>query len=282
LKSESSNEPSAPAEPERARIRLGTAGFHYDDWVGPFYPENLAQSSWFEFYAQEFSCLELNASFYTWMATRTMQRFAERAPDRFRFNVKVHRSLTHDIADVDKGVAAMVDTAKPLVEANKFGCFLAQFPQSFRPSAQCEAYVERLAESLQPLCIEFRSADWQTERANRLAESAGFGIVAVDGPKLQGLPTLVPPPTSPRGYVRLHGRNKGKWYSHEEAWERYDYLYTEEELQEVAALVLDVVSRAHETYVVFNNHYGAQAITNARQMASLLGIPHSPAQGQLF
>ncbi|MEW5882670.1 MAG: DUF72 domain-containing protein [Armatimonadota bacterium] len=297
MRSESSSEPSGQAEPERPRILLGTAGFHFDDWVGPFYPNNLQPSSWFEFYAQEFPCLELNATFYTWIATRTMQRFADRAPERFRFNVKVHRSLTHEIADLDKGVAAMLDTARPLREADKFGCFLAQFPQSFHPSPQRETYVQRLAESLQPLCVEFRSADWQSEGSARLAEESGFSIVAVDGPSLEGLPTLAPPPVSSRGYVRLHGRNRGKWYRHEEAWERYDYLYSEDELKEVVPVVLDVASRVAsrassgassegggvgETYVVFNNHYGAQAVTNARQMAALLGLPHSPAQGQLF
>jgi uncharacterized protein YecE (DUF72 family) len=307
LKRESNSEPSAQGDPERpSPIFIGTAGFHYKDWVGPFYPQSLAPASWFEFYAKEFSCLELNASFYTWIATRTMQRFAERAPERFRFTVKVHRSLTHDIADVDRGIAAMRDTAKPLVEAKKFGCFLAQFPQSFHPSEHREAYVQRLAESLQPLCVEFRSSDWQTDRAARLAEAAGFSVVAVDGPRLEGLPKLASPPVSTVGYVRLHGRNKGKWYSHDEAWERYDYLYSEEELKEVVPVILDVASRVAprvpagasepasatsggprygdggETFVVFNNHYGAQAVTNARQMASLLGLPHSPAQGQLF
>lgn len=218
-----------------------------------------------------------------------MLRFAERAPERFRFTLKVHRSLTHEIADLEKGIAAMLDTARPLIEAHKFGCFLAQFPQSFHPSSQRETYVQRLAESLQPLCIEFRSADWQTERTARLAESSGFSVVAVDGPQIEGLPSLVIPPTSTRGYIRLHGRNKAKWHGHEETWERYDYLYSEDELRQIAPVVLEVASRAAsegngegETYVVFNNHYDAQAVTNARQMASLLSLPHSPAQGQLF
>lgn len=290
MRSESNNEPSATGDPKRlSRIFIGTAGFHYKDWVGRFYPLGLPPASWFEFYAKEFSCLELNASFYTWIASRTMQRFAERAPEGFRFTLKVHRSLTHDITDVDRGIAAMVDTAKPLVEAKKFGCFLAQFPQSFHPNPHREAYIERLAESLQPLCVEFRSSDWQTERVAHLAEAVGFSVVAVDGPRLEGLPKLEPPPLSTVGYVRLHGRNKGKWYSHEKAWERYDYLYTEDELKEVVPVVQEVAARVasadddqRETYVVFNNHYGGQAVTNARQMAALLGLPHSPAQGQLF
>jgi uncharacterized protein YecE (DUF72 family) len=277
LKSASNSEPFGPAK----RVYLGTAGFHYEDWVGPFYPRNLAPSAWFEFYATEFPCVELNASFYSWISAKTMQRFAERAPEGFRFNVKVHRSLTHEIENVVHGLRAMIESVKPLREQNHFGVFLAQFPVSFRPNAESKRHVLALAERLSPLCVEFRSAQWQAHAAEELCQAAPLSVVSVDGPRLRGLPEARPEPGE-IGYLRLHGRNRGKWYDHEEAWERYDYLYSETELQEIAPLARGLIEEKHETYIIFNNHYGAQAVTNARQMAALLGIPLQPAQRRLF
>ncbi|GIV02590.1 MAG: hypothetical protein KatS3mg015_1420 [Fimbriimonadales bacterium] len=277
MKNESNSEPSGPAKP----VFLGTAGFHYQDWVGPFYPPNLSPSAWFEFYSKEFPCVELNASFYSWISAKTTQRFAERAPDGFRFNMKVHRSLTHEIQSVPNGIRAMLESARPLRETDHFGVFLAQFPVSFRPTAEAKRHIIALAERLSPLCVEFRSSDWQEGPAEVLAKQAGISVVSVDGPQISGLPEpRLEPGTI--GYLRLHGRNRKKWYDHEEAWERYDYLYSENELRELMPLANALIEEKRETYIIFNNHYGAQAVTNARQLASLLGLPLQPAQRELF
>ena len=210
MKSASSKERSA------SNIRIRTSGFSYDDWVGPFYPKGLPKSKWFDYYAQEFDCLEINASYYTWMSTRALESLTNRAPAGFRFAIKLHRSLTHGKDDLAHGIMATGEQNRPLDDP----VHLAQFPNSFKPSEKTWPRVEALS-ALPRLVLEFRNSAWQSEETYGRLRKLNVTLCAVDGPNLDGLPKFTKNVTGEITYTRLHGRNAEKWYEHERAFERY-------------------------------------------------------------
>lgn len=115
-------------------IRFGTSGFSYDDWIGCVYPEDLPKRSWLEYYSQQFDTVELNVSYYRIPALKTIKGWVERTPDRFTFSVKAHRSITHE--RVEPAYEAFIEVFRPMFEAGKLACILAQFPHSFHPSPE--------------------------------------------------------------------------------------------------------------------------------------------------
>jgi uncharacterized protein YecE (DUF72 family) len=252
-------------------IRIGTAGFSYDDWRGPFYPPKLPKTKWFDFYAEHFDCLEINSSYYSWLGTKTTDSLVSRAPRNFLFTLKLHGSITHERDDLDHGITATLDQNRVFAESEMLGAHLAQFPNSFHRSEANKDYIRRLADGVDKLCIEFRHASWA--HSDELLREIGAGWVCVDEPHLRGLLGWLPAVTSDIAYFRFHGRNAAKWYAHAQAFERYDYLYSEEELEGRAPDILAAGERAGTTFAVFNNHYGAQAVTNARQLSLVMGIP---------
>src|SRR5512136_463270 len=122
-------------------IHIGTSGFAYDDWVGPFYPAGLPAAEQLAFYAREFSTVEVNTTYYRVPAPRLVQGWAAKTPDGFRFAVKAYQGLTHEREQPD--FAGFVAALQPLAEAGKLACVLAQFPYSFHPTAANSDYLAR-------------------------------------------------------------------------------------------------------------------------------------------
>lgn len=253
-------------------IRIGTSGFSYEDWVGVFYPPSLPKGKWLEFYSARFDCLEINSTYYEWLAAKVMDNFAKRVPVSFRFSVKLHHSLTHERAELQKGILATTEQNKPLMQSGMLATQLAQFPPSFRNTKPSWEWLKRLSDAIKPITVEFRHSSWQTPETLEALREMGVSLCCVDQPNLPGLLKWQPVVTISPAYIRFHGRNADKWHIHEHAWQRYDYLYSEEELSERAPNVLEMSRQANETLILFNNHYAAQAIANAKQFAKILGI----------
>ncbi len=212
-----------------------------------------------------------------------MRSLAERAPEGFAFSIKLHRSLTHGKKDdLDESIRATAEQNRIFEASGSLATHLAQFPNSFRPNDENWERLSRMADGIRPLTLEFRNSEWQTEQALDRLRGLKVSLCCADQPQLEGLLEFRPELLSSPAYVRLHGRNAEKWYGHEKAWQRYDYLYSEDELLELKPPIEALANKAKETMVVFNNHYGAQAVTNARQMAELLGVPTKPVQGKLL
>lgn len=255
-------------------IRLGTSGFSYDDWVGPVYPSDLPRSQWLEHYVTQFDTVELNVTYYRVPGIKTVSGWVERTPEDFSFSVKAHQSLTHERRDPD--FAGFVDGIRPLLEGGKLACVLAQFPYSFHPTAEDRDYLSQLREGLAalPVVIEFRDRAWVTDETFAQLERLEFGYCAVDEPRLRGLMPPVARATGPLAYVRFHGRNAEKWWQHEQAWERYDYTYSERELGEWVPKLLELDSQAAAVLVYANNHYRGQSVDTIRKLRRLLGEAH--------
>lgn len=253
---------------------MGCSGFSYDDWVGPFYPPGTPAAKFLEFYAERFPVVEVNVSFYRIPEVRTVAGWVRRTPPGFLFAMKANRLLTHEVADpeADAAVPAFLGCLAPLVESGRLACILLQFPQSFRPTDATRDLLERRIAELapHPLVCEFRHRDWVRESVPRWLGNRNVGLCCVDEPELPGLMPRQALVTGAVGYVRFHGRNRAKWYDHEEAWERYDYLYNREELREWLAPVRAMSEQADRTYVFMNNHRDGQAPQNAETFRQLL------------
>lgn len=253
-------------------IRVGTSGFQYKDWVGHFYPEGLPQSRWLERYAEEFDTCELNYTYYRLPEASQLARMAERVPDDFVFSLKAYRGITHEREDVAGNLRRLGEAVEPLAQTGRLGAVLLQFPNSFRPSADAVALLELCREELPsvPLVAEFRQAQWLRREAFDLLRRLNMGYCCVDEPRLRGLMPPVAVATADVAYVRFHGRNAAKWYQHDEAWERYDYNYKPEELQEWLPKLRELDEAAEHVYVYTNNHWQGQAVDTARQLRLML------------
>jgi len=260
-----------------AQIRIGTSGYSYKDWVGPFYPPGTPQSDYLSFYAGEFRTTELNFTFYRLPDSRTLARIVAKVGPGFAFAVKATRTLTHELADdVQVEASRFVAALAPVVEAGEMSCILAQFPYSFKAAPENNNHLKRLRESLGdlPVAVEFRHDSWVTDETFDFLRQHRLSYCCVDQPRLKGLLPPVAIATAPVAYVRFHGRNAAKWWQHEEAWERYDYTYSKDELSEWAPKIRTLASDSDRVLIYMNNHWQGQAIESARQMRDLLGTDY--------
>lgn len=254
-------------------VLVGTAGFSYRDWKPSFYAERTPARRMLEIYASRFPVVEINSTYYAVPPPQRLDAMARRTPPMFQFTVKANRAMTHETG-TDPGVwAAFRAAVRPLEDHGKLGCVLAQFPWGFKNTAASREYLALLAERLQGLdtVVEFRNSEWDADETFGLLSSLGLGYCCVDEPRLEG---LLPPraeATSPVAYVRFHGRNHQTWWDRSrESWERYDYLYRDDELADWIPKVEVMAESSDRTYVIFNNHYKGQAPANARTFERML------------
>ncbi|NLA57737.1 MAG: DUF72 domain-containing protein [Firmicutes bacterium] len=253
-------------------ITIGTAGYSYQDWVGPFYPPGLDKREWLAFYGRQFSFTEVNSSFYRMPSPYMLAKMAEKTPAGFKFAVKAYRGITHDRNNLVEDCRKLAEAVKPLVEAEKLACILLQFPTSYHNTRENRSFLADISRYLEvyPTTVEFRHKSWAHPAVFSYLKSLNLGFVCVDEPRFDNLmPPMVEATASP-AYVRFHGRNYEKWWHHKEAYERYDYLYTREELAEWVPKLRELEQAAGQVYVAMNNHYQGKATINAKMLQELL------------
>lgn len=274
-------------------IRIGVAGWSYQDWKGIAYPKPASRGfdplAWLAAYLD---VVEVNTTFYRPSPAEWARKWVERVsghPD-FRFTVKLWRRFTHQrsegawgSADEDAARAAL----EPLADAGRLGAVLAQFPWSFRRSEENRAWLEDVVSAFEdyPLVVEVRHASWNVPEFYRDAGARGVGFVNIDQPLFRDSLTPSARSTTRVGYIRLHGRNYSDWFREASGRdERYDYLYTPAELEPWAdrARSLDGDEGTEEVYVVANNHYRAQSVVNAVMLRSMVEGEAVPAPPPLF
>jgi uncharacterized protein YecE (DUF72 family) len=262
-------------------IRFGVAGWDYTDWWGPVYPADRKGKRSFDplaYLARFFDTIEINSSFYRPPAERSAASWARRVAENpdFRFTAKLYKRFTHErdrawtvpeVDDVRRGMT-------PLAEAGRLGCLLVQFPWSFKRDAAGREWLGDLVEAFAefPLAIEVRHSSWNVPEFYATLRERGIGAVNIDQPVFRHSIKPGAEVTGPIGYVRLHGRNYEHWFrENAESHERYDYLYTKEELEAWLDRIHEVARQAHDTYVITNNHYRGQAPTNALMLRQMAG-----------
>ncbi len=264
-------------------IRIGPAGWSYRDWEGIVYPKQRGLDQ-LQYLSELFTTIEINSTFYRPPSRKTGESWARRTdhcPD-FRFTVKLGRSLTHQREEMDPAeIKQWKEGVGPLLEAGKLGAVLVQFPWSFKNRHPSREYLVRLVEKFpeMPLVIEFRHGSWDEPEVLDFLRGLGVGICGIDQPLIgHSLPPR-PDVTSRVGYFRCHGRNYGNWFREKPGRdERYNYLYSAEELNQQIQLVSTIQEKAQEVYVIYNNHFQGQAVVNALQLRHRLegGVQQIP------
>jgi uncharacterized protein YecE (DUF72 family) len=270
----------------RPTVRVGPAGWSYKDWDGVVYPAPRPRGfDPLAYLAGYFDAVEVNSTFYRPAAATAARRWAERAaegeraPGRFRFTAKLWQRFTHERAAAF--TAADVDLVRRgldvLADAGRLGAVLVQFPWSFKRDDAAREWLDDVTRAFgaggagYPLAVEVRHASWDVPAFYAALAERGIGFVNVDQPLFKRSLGPSAAATAPVGYVRLHGRNADDWFRADAGVdERYDYLYTAEELGPWAERVRRVAAAAPETYVVTNNHYRGQAVTNAVMLEAMV------------
>ncbi len=268
-------------------IRIGPAGWNYKDWAGIVYPAKRPHGfSEPGYLANYFDTLEINTSFYGPPRPSAAQKWTEAIShnQRFKFTAKLWRGFTHERSATVEDERLFKQGMEPIAGADRLGAVLAQFPISFKNTAENLAYVGALSARFREyaLVVEIRHATWNEERVIEMLSDLGIGLCNIDQPLLGRALKPSAHATSPVGYIRLHGRNYKTWFSENaRSHERYDYLYSIEELDPWIDRAKAVSARATDTYVISNNHYLGKATVNAIEIASILRAEPVTAPAQL-
>jgi len=257
-------------------VLIGTSGYSYTEWVGPFYPNGTKADDYLPFYAHRFPTVELNFSYYRMPEATQLSLMHQSAPT-LRFSIKAHQSMTHRIeAHQWRAQSTLFYRAlEPLLKAAVLDAVLLQFPFSFHYEAEQRRYLDALVQNLDglPLAVEFRNGRWYNNRTLDALRERSIAFVSLDLPAVEGNPPMMDVPTAKLAYLRLHGRNRDTWWGSDAA-SRYDYLYSESELTLIIERLTALASRAERTLVYFNNHKSGQAAANARRLAELWEALH--------
>jgi uncharacterized protein YecE (DUF72 family) len=274
-------------------VWIGTAGYAWPEWVGPFYPGGTSVERMPRFYATQFPCVEINSTFYRPPTREQLARLADRTAPGFQFSLKVPRTVSHEHRI--HALRPFREAADELAARHRLIGFVLQFPEQFTDTARHRDWVMKVADGLYgyPTWVEFRHRSWHRPRLGEWVRRHGLELAAIDVPDLPQLfPRGVIDPGTTRVYARLHSRVPENWFAGGKA--RYDYDYPDGVLREWVGKLADAAPRLTDVYLMFNNCRGVQGPTNARRMAALIAAeapglrvveppaPGLPRQGTLF
>jgi uncharacterized protein YecE (DUF72 family) len=271
-----------------------------------FYPPSRGRAKTFDelaFYAEHFDTVEVNSTFYGQPRAEVTRAWAARTPSRFEFSIKLYQKFTHPRMFKDRLSGGLPDEAAresalldalaqptgadvdafrrgidPLASSGRLGALLAQFPASFKDTPSSRDYLAGLlgAFAEYPVAVELRHKSWSDRIGDTLEMLNTFSAawVQIDEPKFRFsirqnyLPNI-------RGfyYMRLHGRNAAQWWRHEESEDRYNYLYTADELKDFTETADAAQALVKKLYLYANNHFSAKSVANAAMIKRQLGQP---------
>jgi uncharacterized protein YecE (DUF72 family) len=222
------------------------------------------------YYAGLFPTVELNFTYYGMPKAENLAKMLADGGPNLTFTIKAHQSMTHKIDPLKWEEEAKIYLAaiEPMLEAKRLEAVLFQFPYSFGFTDENRRYLDKLLKTFNgvPSAVEFRKADWYN---GKVIESMKSRAISLDMPDLPKLPPQMDVVTSPLAYIRLHGRNKEAWWgSGDHA--RYDYLYTDSEVEAWADRIKRITEQAQRILVYFNNHPSGKAVRNAQTLSALL------------
>lgn len=280
-----------PPNLSRERIRMGTSGYAFEDWVGIFFPPRRAKvdaKDHFAFYQRYFSFLELNTTFYREPDLAFFLDMERRSKPDLLVTVKAHQGISHgSVWDPIEGRAQMerhVSAVSPLVETGRFYSFLIQLEDHRERSQKILDYLLSTAEPAimkrMEVHVEFRHVSWHRLEVLQALKDAGVGVCNTEIPPINHAFPLKCYATSPKGYIRYSGRNLASWYPPKKAITsreqiearnaRYDYTYNDREIRERAEGQVKLLEKADQVAIAYNNHFQAQAVFNAIRNLEIL------------
>lgn len=259
----------------RNNIKIGSSGYSFCGWVGPFYPAGTKSSGMLTYYSRCFDIVEINATYYRIPGAETFANFVEKTDSDFQFVVKLHGSMTHE-RNADESVFRQFFSAvSPVERSGRLHSLLGQFPYSFRNCGENLDYLAWLKTMVgkRRLFVEFRHVSWVEPAVFSFLKDAGIYYCIPDAPKLEGLvPPVIETPGG-IGYIRLHGRNSEDWWRPRPGSDRYNYDYSDSELEEWAEVIRRLSGSCNSVLVFFNNCHFGHAPRNALKMKQLLELP---------
>lgn len=266
-------------------IRIGPAGWSYRDWEGIVYPRPRPRGfDPLAFLAGFFDTIEINSTFYRPATADFAASWATRVGENphFRFAAKLWRRFTHDRdeAFTAADVAAARAALDPLQDAGRLGAVLLQFPWSFRRDDVSRLWLDDVTGAFRdfPLVLEVRHESWNVPAFFEELAERDVGFVNIDQPRFRHSLGPSATATSQVGYVRIHGRNYADWFRKgANVEERYDYLYTAQELEPWVDRIRTVAEEAPETFVVTNNHYRGKGVANTVMLQAMVARHPVPA-----
>ncbi len=270
-----------------AAIYIGTSGWSYPKgegtWKGFFYPPGKINE--LEYYSQFFNTVELNSSFYRPPDPGFIYNWIKRVPKNFLFGVKLWQKFTHpkmfkeatgeDAVIAQSDVDLFKKCLEPMVKYGKLGALLAQFPPSFKDDAYGQQRLRAIAKAFGEyrLAVELRHRSWSDNaHTAELLRENHMAWVQIDEPKFSSSVALETPITADIAYFRFHGRNAKDWWTGD-AETRYKYLYSEEEINELAERIKTAAAKVRLLFAFFNNHWQAYAPRNANDLKKALKMP---------
>ena len=281
-------------------------------WNGLFYPATRSKRAGtanfdeLRFYAEHFDTVEVNSTFYGQPRPEVTRGWADRTPANFDFSLKLYQKFTHpkmfkeaalrrvpgavsgsggentllDLlaqvtqSDIDEFRAGI----EPLASTGKLGALLAQFPASFKDTPASRDYLAQVLAAFRdyPVAVELRHRSWSDALTDTLAMLNGFNAawVQIDEPKFRfSIRQNYLPNITGFYYMRLHGRNAAQGWRHEHRDDRYNYLYSAEELREFSDVAGAATELVKKSYLYTNNHFSAKSVVNAVMLKAQLGQP---------
>ena len=235
-------------------VHVGTSGWQYRDWRGPFYPDRLRQGDWLSFYSQHFATVEVNNAFYRLPEAAVFARWAEQTPDRFVVAVKASRYLTHirRLKEPTEPVHRLVERAWAL--GPKLGPILLQLPPNLPARLPDLAATLAAFPSSVKVAVEFRHPSWYTEATTAVLSEHDAAWCLADSPRRR-TPLWR---TATWGYLRMHeGRASPR------------PCYGHRALRSWAERLTELFTPTEDVYVYFNNDTNACAIANAEEFSRL-------------
>jgi uncharacterized protein YecE (DUF72 family) len=271
----------------QAKLYIGTSGWSYPKgegtWTGHFYPTGKINE--LEYYSQFFNTVEINSSFYRPPNPGYVYNWAKRVPEGFLFTAKLWQKFTHpkmyEEATGEEAIISQKDvdifkqSIEPLVKYGKLGALLAQFPPSFKNDSYGKQILNAVIKTFKQyrLAVELRHRSWSDdEETAPLLKENDASWVQIDEPKFKTSIAEELPVTSDMVYFRFHGRNAEMWWKGDTET-RYKYLYSQEEINELADRVESITEKAKLAFVLFNNHWQGYAPKNAVDMKKALKLP---------
>lgn len=260
------------------QYHVGTAGWSYKDWEGIVYPTKKSPGFHaLRYLSQYIDFMEINSTFYRMPVLQFALSWVKKVKQNpnFLFAVKLHQDFTHQKKNLSsKKADEFKFGVEPLRANNRLGAILIQFPWSFYQSKKSLHYLDRLFRMFSgfPLALEVRHSSWDYPEFLKFLSEYKVAFCNIDQPLFRSSIKPTTYATNPDfNYVRLHGRNYKNWFNQKAGRdERYDYLYSNEELSEWITRIKKLGKKSKKTFVVTNNHYRGQALTNALQIKNKL------------
>lgn len=238
---------------------IGTSGYNYKEWKGPFYPPELAEQEMLKYYAQRFSSVEINYTFYRMPNVRTLQGWAKETPECFTFTLKAPRRITHDLRLRDAGdpLTYFCDTAKAL--KGRLGALLFQLPPFLKKDlSRLEDFLHQLPPGFRP-AFEFRNQTWFTDDVYECLQRFDASLCIAEHEE-----RCVPlEHTANFGYFRLRKPE-----------------YSDADLEAWAQRLVDASARWVDIFVYFKHEEAGKGPLYAAKLSNLLHPAASAAAGE--